>query len=208
MPHTASWFVVIFHPPQLRHIFKLQSSKLDIVYDARYWKLADSVGNCDSLDNWVNELTNSSKWLSVDALRHAAPRGTTKGHSFYIYSRHWSVRNIDDPGQKLACLSKQNSANARSFFPCFLFPSLPPFHPVQCSEPLITEAEIVTERAQSPETLNHCQAKFKLRTSATFSHWCTKMLRGYASYLLNWSEISCFFLLPLGNYTSCICQRI
>lgn len=38
-----------------------------------------------------------------------------KGTFILYLCHHWSVRNIDDPGQKLACLSKQNSANAVIF---------------------------------------------------------------------------------------------
>lgn len=83
---------------------------------------------------------------------------TTKGHSFYIYSNHWSVRNIDDPGQKLDCMSKLKSAKAGFCFAVVVFFF---FHPTQHS----SSNQKLHLNQHKARTLHHCQCKFKLNTS-------------------------------------------
>lgn len=79
--HTAGWFLDLPHM-HMQCIFIVQQSKLDIVYDAWYWKPTHSRGTGVPFVIWLNKLTNR---LFVDARRRAAPQAQQRDiHSIFI----------------------------------------------------------------------------------------------------------------------------
>lgn len=118
--HTAGWLSIIYtprppHPPAelARCVFIVQQSKLDIVYDAWYWKQTPERAATVLSTDWTSLTTDPREFCWCSETR-VSP-STTKGRSFYIYgtTEVWEI--LMTLGRNYAC-QKKNSATARVFF--------------------------------------------------------------------------------------------